>query len=57
LGKWTFCNGSGFEGEWKEGEFHGKGQSTFSNGSGYEGEFKDGKAHGQGKLVYHSNII
>ena len=40
-----------FEGEFKDGEYHGKGKLTFDNGDVYEGEFKDGEYHGMGKAT------
>ena len=32
-----------YEGEWKNGEFHGQGTYTSPDGSKFEGEFKDEK--------------
>jgi len=42
-----------YEGETKDGVFHGKGKLTWSNGSVYQGEFKNGLMHGKGthKLI------
>ena len=41
-------DGGSYEGEYKDGKFHGQGTETWSDGDKYEGEFKDGKRHGQG---------
>ena len=35
-----------YEGEWKNGEFHGQGTRTWSNGEKYIGEWKDGIQNG-----------
>ena len=43
-----FENGDFYEGEFKDGKFHGTGTLKFKNGDYYEGEFKDGKRHGTG---------
>ena len=41
-----------YEGEMKEGWFHGKGKFTFENGVIYDGEFEKGRFHGKGVLIY-----
>ncbi len=41
-----------YEGETKNGKFHGKGTLTFEDGIKYEGEFKDGLIHGKGTYTY-----
>lgn len=43
--------GTSYEGEWKNGVFHGQGTLTFANGSKLFGEFKDGSIHGIGKTI------
>ena len=43
-----------YDGDWRDGERHGRGTSYLADGSYYEGEYKDGKAHGQG-VFYHAN--
>ena len=47
-------DGDKSEGEWKDGERHGKGTQTYSNGNIYEGEWKNGERHGQGVLTLTS---
>jgi len=37
-----------YEGEYKDGKYHGQGISSYPDGSKYEGKWKDGKKHGQG---------
>ena len=37
-----------YEGEFKDGKYHGQGVFTWSDGARYEGEWKDGNRHGQG---------
>lgn len=48
-GKETCCaNGSVYEGEFKDNNWHGKGREMRADGSVYEGEFRDSKRHGTG---------
>ena len=50
-GKVTYHpGGSGkfYDGEWKDGKFHGKGLAKFTNGESYEGQFEYGLRHGYG---------
>ena len=42
-GKYTYPHGDKYEGEWKNGEYHGQGTLTLLNGDKYEGKFKDGE--------------
>ena len=47
-----FLNDGGcYEGEYKDGKYHGCGTETWSDGNKYEGEWKDGEKHGQGTLL------
>ena len=41
-----------YEGETKDGWFHGKGKFTYENGVIYEGEFEKGRFHGKGVMIY-----
>jgi hypothetical protein len=45
--------GGTYEGDWKDGEWHGKGAFSAANGDVYLGEFFRGKFHGRGLLQYH----
>ena len=48
-----YPNGYTYEGDWKDGQKHGKGKYTdYADGDTYEGEWKDGTQHGQGKITY-----
>ena len=59
--KWTYLDGTVYEGEWKDGNYHGQGKMTWSylllrlfgieSDVVYEGEWKDSKMHGQGKYT------
>jgi len=40
-----------YEGEYKDGKYHGQGISSYPDGSKYEGKWKDGEKHGQGTLT------
>ena len=51
-GKFTYPHGEKYEGEWKNGKYHGQGIMTFPDGSMYEGEFKDGEYNGQGTFTF-----
>lgn len=41
-----------YEGEMKDGWFHGKGKFKFNTGVVYEGEFSKGRFHGKGVMTY-----
>ena len=47
----VYSNGDKYDGEWKDGQRHGRGTMTDYDGSIYTGEFKDGYLHGQGTMV------
>jgi hypothetical protein len=51
-GKWTLPDGSIYEGERVNGEFHGKGKLIFANGNVYEGDFVNGYRTGKGKYTW-----
>ena len=42
---------SSYEGDFKDGNFHGRGVLVFPDGDRYEGDFKDGNYHGRGVFV------
>ena len=46
----VFKNGTVYEGGWKDGMKHGRGELLFGNGEKYEGEFEDNYYSGQGNL-------
>ena len=41
-----------YEGEYKDGKWHGIGIQIFADGEKYEGEFKDGNYHGIGAYIF-----
>ena len=43
-----YGGGDRYDGEWREGNFHGQGTYTWADGGRYEGEYVEGKKHGQG---------
>nr|BBC28437.1 1-phosphatidylinositol-4-phosphate 5-kinase [Yamagishiella unicocca] len=47
-GKYTWRDGSIYEGSWKEGAKHGVGKYTWPSGATYHGEWRDGSMHGVG---------
>jgi hypothetical protein len=46
----VFCfeNGDRYKGEFKDGDYNGKGIEYFANGNKFEGEFRDDKRNGIG---------
>ena len=50
--RYTYADGSTYDGEWKDDKGHGQGTLTWADGNKYEGEWKDGKKHGQGTYNY-----
>jgi len=46
-----------YDGEWKDGTFHGKGRMVYANGSIYDGDWIKGKCHGTGKMTYANGNI
>ena len=50
--KMTTWLGDKYEGDYKDGWYHGVGRLQMDNGVVYEGEFVKGHFHGEGKLVY-----
>ena len=48
----TFDNGDRYEGEYRYGEFHGRGVYTWADGKRYEGEYRDNKRHGRGVYTW-----
>ena len=48
-------SGSIYEGDTKDGWYHGKGVFTYPNGVQYEGNFFKGQFHGEGTLKYPNN--
>jgi hypothetical protein len=55
--KYEFTNGSCYEGDMVDEEFHGKGTFYFYNGDKYEGEFVNGMFHGIGEYTYKSGSV
>ena len=46
-----------YEGEFKQGQYHGKGRYIFEDGETYEGNWKMGKKHGRGVISYPRNGV
>ena len=47
----TFANGEKYDGEWKDGDRHGKGIETDENGDVYYGWFEYNLRHGEGIIT------
>lgn len=52
--KYTFSEGTVYEGSFISGSRHGKGKYTYSSGTVYEGNFVQGKLTGKGKVTWPS---
>lgn len=50
-GKYVWCDGCMYEGEWKKGKACGKGRFSWPSGATYEGDFVSGRMEGQGAFV------
>ena len=50
-------DGGQYDGELKQGLFHGKGRITWPDGNYYEGNFRRGLFDGQGRLEYGNNVV
>ncbi|KAI3755224.1 hypothetical protein L1987_55020 [Smallanthus sonchifolius] len=50
-GKYTWSDGTVYEGCWEEGKMTGDGRITWSSGASYEGDFSGGYLDGFGKLT------
>ena len=53
----TDWSGSHYEGEMKDGWFHGKGKFIYPNKVTYEGDFYKGEFHGKGVLTYPNGVL
>jgi len=51
--KETYSDGSWYEGEFKNGKYHGQGTFCWTNGTKYIGLFANGMCHGEGILYYN----
>ncbi|KAI7749148.1 hypothetical protein M8C21_001213 [Ambrosia artemisiifolia] len=56
-GKYTWSDGTVYEGCWEEGKMTGDGRITWSSGASYEGEFSGGYLDGFGKLTTPNGSI
>lgn len=52
LGLYIWKDGERFEGEWKDGKFHGKGIKTLPDGTIFDGDWEEGRPFGQGMCKY-----
>ena len=52
VGTMVWDNGVSFEGEWRDGKFHGMGSKLYSRGGGYEGAWVRGRRHGAGFHIF-----
>ena len=52
VGRYTWKDGSYYDGQWKNDEREGKGKYTYPSGGVYDGEWKDSKPHGNGTYTW-----
>jgi hypothetical protein len=52
LGLYIWKDGERYEGEWKDGKFHGKGIKTLPDGTVFDGEWNEGRPFGTGLCKY-----
>ena len=52
FGKYTYLDGEKYEGDWRNGKYHGQGTYTWKDGQKYEGEWDNGKRTGRGKMNF-----
>lgn len=50
-GKYTWLDGTYYEGDWEEGKMHGKGQLVWPSGARYDGDVSGGYLHGFGTFT------
>ena len=50
FGRLEYANGV-YNGDFKHGEFHGRGKLVLKNGHTYDGQFKNGKQDGEGHMI------
>ena len=46
------CAGITYEGEWRDGKYHGHGTKLYSKGGGYSGQWHNGQRSGRGVSMY-----
>ncbi len=46
-----------YDGEWKDGLFHGRGTFSYANGFVEDAEWKDGKKNGRGTFIYANGRV
>eukprot|EP01043_Picozoa_sp_COSAG02_P001747 COSAG02_NODE_37_length_48203_cov_57.745708_31_plen_141_part_00 len=51
-GRYTWKDGSYYDGQWKNDEREGMGKYTYPSGGVYDGEWKDSKPHGNGTYTW-----
>ena len=57
FGAFTFADGKGYVGEFKDGKYNGQGTFTFASGDKYVGEWKDNRHNGQGTLYGSNGLV
>ena len=57
-GNAQYLDGKLYDGEWKDGKFHGRGKEFYPDGTlEFEGEFKEGLRDGYGKAYLHDGKL
>lgn len=56
-GMHTSCDGTIYEGQWKNDKMDGNGRIQFPSGATYEGNFEENKFHGNGRYVWPNGSL
>lgn len=57
IGQFQYKDNSMYNGQWKDGKYHGKGVYTHPDGTRYEGDFWNGEYHGKGVFTFSDGTI
>ncbi|VAI63468.1 unnamed protein product [Triticum turgidum subsp. durum] len=56
-GRYTWSDGTIYDGEWRTGMRHGQGKTLWPSGASYEGEYAGGYIYGEGTYTGQDNIV
>lgn len=56
-GKYTWSDGTAYEGDWEEGKMTGKGRISWASGATYEGDFSGNYLHGFGTFTGSDGFV
>jgi len=56
-GTMNYADGRIYKGQWKDGQWHGRGRTTYPNGDSYEGEYEGDQRHGIGIYKWNDGRV